>query len=334
MEIQELLKDKIVSDPIGKWSKELLEVYEDKAKNELLTKETAEIGLLILNRHPEWKTKRENWAVLQVFELNSERYQRTFEMVPEDSCKSQELKNLLIYFCGEEKAKYVSHAWDKIRFEIYQTGYARRSFRAPENRNLYFLNQLNFLISVLPQIFTHGSYPKYEKTFYELSVTEQAKYDHLLNGGHSLFRLWSAALDLNNQELYQQLEDIIFNKDEVGKVTRNLIKALLNSESEKSWELVEKLLLAAQRQEGLRQTILEALDETSTGALKYMIKVIIDNKLTRFSSVVRSVDVWAGLGWEAERETTIKNFLEKAHEYLESPEKILAAIKSANNTDV
>jgi hypothetical protein len=97
---------------------------------------------------------------------------------------------------------------------------------------------------------------------------------------------------------------------------------------------VEKLLLAAQRQEGLRQTILEALDETSVGALKYMTKVLLDNKMTRFSSVVRAVDVWAGLGWEAEKETTVKLFLEKAHEYLEQPALIPEAVKSKNNMEV
>ncbi len=333
MEIQELLRDKIVSDPIKKWSEELLSVFEGKNNHSFLTKKTAELGLLILNKHPDFKSEKNTWVVIEHPEFEGERYQRIFEMIPEDGWKSQEFQNLLIYFFGEEKAKYVSHAWDKIRFQMYQRGYARRSFRAPENRNLYFTNQLTFLIGTLPQFFIHGNYPKYNKTFFDLSVIEQAKYANHF-AWSDLFRLWSSALDLGNAELFQQIEDIIFNKDDVGKVTRNLIKALLNSDDEKSWELVKKLLLAAQRQEGLRQTVLEALDETSIGALKYMIKVIIDNKLTRFSSVVRSVDVWAGLGWEAERESTVKNFLEKAHEYLESPEKIPSAIKSANNTDV
>lgn len=333
MEIQELLKDKIISDPIKKWAEELLGVFKGNSKHPLLNKETAELGLLILHKHPDYKSEKNNWAVIEQAELNSKRYERIFNLIPADGWKTQDLQNLLIYFFGEEKAKYVAQAWDKIRFQMYQTGYARRSFRAPENRNLYFSNQLTFLIGTIPQFYINGSYPKYEKTYFDLSVVEQAKYDQHF-GWSNLSKLWSAALDLGNAELFQQLEDIIFNKDDVGKVTRNIIKALLNSDDEKCWELVKKLLLAAQRQEGLRQTILEALDETSIGALKYMIKVIIDNKLTRFSSVVRSVDVWAGLGWEAEREATVKNFLEKAHEFLESPEKIPSAIKSANNTDV
>jgi hypothetical protein len=334
MEIKELLKDKVVAERIEKWSTELLQVFEGKAANERLTKETAEIGLLLLDKHPALKAGTRGWILIEAFQRNTERYQRVFDLVPDSGWTRQELEDLLIYFFGVEKARYVAHALEKIRFEMYQTGYARRSFRAPENRNLYFINQLNFLIGVLPQTFTYGCYPNYEKTFYELNVSEQVRHDHLLGSGNSLFRLWSAALDLDNHDVFQLMEDIIFNKDEIGKVTRNIIKALLNSTKKEAWELVEKLLLAAQRQEGLRQTILEALDETSVGALKYLIEVIIDHKLTRFSSVVRSVDVWAGLGWESERESTVRNFLEKAHEFLAGQERIPAGIRSSNNTDV
>ena len=100
------------------------------------------------------------------------------------------------------------------------------------------------------------------------------------------------------------------------------------------WELVEKLLLSAQRQEGLRQMILEALDETSIGALRYMIGVIIEHKLTRFSSVVRAIDTWAGLGWETEKETTVRTIVGLAHQYLSHPESIPQAVKSKNNNEV
>ncbi|MBF0914085.1 hypothetical protein HXK64_04045, partial [Candidatus Gracilibacteria bacterium] len=63
---------------------------------------------------------------------------------------------------------------------------------------------------------------------------------------------------------------------------------------------------------------MENLDETSFGALKYFIKVILDEKLTRFSSVVRAVDTWTGLGFEAEKETTIKKILTFADAFLNS----------------
>lgn len=333
MDITEILANYKIDDPFKKYSGELLEVYESGKKEKLLTKKNAEIGLLVLNRFPKIKFQKNRWNAIDPIEFESERYKKLKQLIPESGWKTDELKNLLKYFFGEEKAAYVAHAWDKIRFEMYQTGYQRRSFRAPENRDLYFQNQLSFLISAIPQTFFWGHYPKYERQFFDLELAEQIRYSNYF-AGNSLFRIWSAAIDLGNENVFQLMEDVIFNKDEIGKVSREIIKALLNSEKKEAWQLVEKLLLAAQRQEGLRQTILEALDETSVGALGFMIDVIVKNKLARFSSVVRAVDVWAGLGWESEREKTVNTFLEKAHEFLQNPNEIPEAVKSENNADV
>ena len=333
MDASELLKNHLISDRVKTFTAELLEVFEERNTHHLLNKKTAELGLILLNALPGSRKKENSWVVIEPVVYNDERYQRLFELIPEEGWKSQQLNNLLIYFFGEEKARYIEDAWEKMRFQMYQTGYSRRSFRSPKNRQLYFINQINFLVNIIPQTYLRGSYPDYKLQYYDLNVIEQIKYSHFFNQ-NSLFRLWSAAIDFENKEVFQQLEDIIFNKDTVGKVTRDIIKALLNSEKKEAWELVEKLLLAAQRQEGLRQTVLEALDETSVGALKYLIEVIVSNKLARFSSVVRAIDVWAGLGWESERENTVKTFLEKAHDYLANPDKIFDAVKSANNTDV
>lgn len=335
MEIKELLKDRQTADPNTKYTDELLKVYEGKAEHSLLNRQTAELGLLLLNKMPGLIKEKfaYRFSVGDDVVKGDKRYEKIKQAIPADAWQSKDLKNLLVYFFGAEKAKYVADAWDRMRFQMYQTGHLRRSFRSPENREMYFVNQVNFLISAIQQVYVFGSYPKYEHIFFDLSVAEQLRYSLYLRQ-NQMFRVWSAAIDAGNREILQQAEDIIFNKDEIGKVSRDLIKALLNSEKKEAWELVEKLLLAAQRQEGLRQTVLEALDETGTGALKYMINVIVSNRLTRFSSVVRAIDVWAGLGWESERETTVKSFLEKAQEFLENPDKIPAAVKSANNTDV
>ncbi len=334
MEIKELIKDKKITDPIKKFKSELLAVYKGEKKNDLLTTETAKLGLLFLNALPDFAKEKTKYG----YDTNEiikfgKRHNAINELIPNGDWKSKELKNLLIFFFGEEKAEYVSYAWEKIRFQMYQTGYARRSFRSPENRELYSYVQANFITAIISQISSYEYNPNYTQTFYDLNVVEQLRFSNYL-ATNGLFRVWSAAIDLGNTEILKQAEDIIFNKDEIGKVSRDLIKALLNSDKKEAWELTGKLLLAAQRQEGLRQTVLESLDETSIGALKYMINIIIDNKLTRFSSVVRSVDVWAGLGWESERETTVRNFLEKAKEYLEKPEEVSNAVKSPNNIDV
>ena len=309
-----------------------------KQSGNLLTKHNAELGLLFLNELSDYKDEK-NWQHIRVVSQNSKRYQRIKELLTDEEWNDAANYKLLVYFFGEDRAACVVYAWEHIRYQMYQTGYTRRSFRAPNSKEMYFINQVNFIINLIPQSYkvAHEYSPEYKEiyTFYELSIVEQIKYCYSVGDiNQSLFMLWSAAIDLGNHEVFALAENIIFNKDETGKVTRSLIKALLNSEKPECWQLVEKLLLAAQRQEGLRQTVLEALDETSIGALKHMIKVIIEHNLARFSSVVRSIDVWAGLGWESERETTVRNFLEKAYQYLDDPSAIPNAIKSENNADV
>ncbi|SES72314.1 DUF4132 domain-containing protein [Thorsellia anophelis] len=266
------------------------------------------------------------------FTLESASFAAILPLIPEDLWQNEDYLTLFTYLYGAERLPLVKHTWHKIPEKIYQYGYYRRSFRAPQDSQRIRVNQLNFLSNICqPSRWYDNNNNKWH--YYQLSLVEQIRYDHQLYQTSQML-LWSAALDLEYPEIYQTFEDIIFNKDNIGKVSVTLIQALLNSEKVASWQLVEKLLLAAQRQEGLRQMILESLDETSIGALTYMIQVILEHKLTRFSSLVRAVDTWTGLGWEAEKERVVKDILSLAHTYLQQPALISQAIKSKNNNEV
>lgn len=343
-QLSSFLKSRQIPDPFAAYKEALLQagngagfldkLFRGKSTASLLNKENAQLGLLLINQHPDVKDAESSWSNIRSVVFNGERYNR-IKQLTEDDWNSEGNFNLLRFLFGEEKARYVRHAWQQMRYQMYQKGYTRRSFRSTENRHVYFQRQIDFIVTILCQSFTQ-SYSLGERfTYYDLTVLEQIKYNHAV-GDHNaeLFRLWSAAIDLQADGVLQLLEDIIYSKDADGKVTKSIIKAHLNSENKEAWIIVEKLLLAAQRQEGLRQSILESLDETSIGALRYFLRVIIDQNLVRFSSVVRAIDVWAGFGWESERESTVRSFLEKASLYLENPASIPEAIGSANNADV
>ncbi|NLR57397.1 DUF4132 domain-containing protein [Chitinophaga polysaccharea] len=332
MDAKQFLESRELPDYLKKMTAELDAVYAHGAAHPLLTKEMAELGLLFIHESPQ-EQQPNNFAYRKPVTYKSQRYNRIAELLGAGDWNTPQAWNLLVYIFGEEKAAYVKYAWEKIPFQMYQTSSGRRSFTAPHDREMYLVNQFNFLVTTLPQAYQMVYTPKAVTTCYDLSIIEQVRYDQLLQNP-GLFRLWAAAIDKDQEGLLPLMEDIIFNKDRIGKVTRPVIKALLLSEKKEAWALVEKLLIAAQRQEGLRQTILEALDETSLPALRYMIKVLLDNKMARFSSVVRAIDVWAGLGWESEKETTVKLFLEKAHQYLETPAQIPTAVASKNNMEV
>lgn len=326
MEISEKLKSKKIVNYYKNLRQDLQEQEEKSILSQLfskpkLKKDVAALGLLFLGKENHY----------QELTLGSKKTEEIKKYLKPDIWEDQEFYKLLVYFFGES-ADLVKYAWNKMPYKMYQSGYDRRSFRAPNNEKFVLLNQINLIKNLLqfPSTYSYSSNFKY----YNLSLEEQIIYDHALSNNSSQFYIWSAAIDNGNKEIYQLIEDIIFNKNTEGKVSQNIIKALLNSEQKHCWELVEKLLLAAQRQEGLRQTVLEALDETSIGALQYMTNVIVEHKLTRFSSVVRAIDTWTGLGWEAEKESVAKNIVSLAHTYFSNPEQISEAVKSKNNNEV
>lgn len=330
MTIEDILKSKVIENPIKRFKKELEEIVNSNLVSKLLLKtklkkEVAEFGLELLKLQDNYYSN--------YISLGSKEAEKFTPFVKENLWEDKNYYDLLLYFFGEENAAYVKEAWNRLPQKMYQNGYARRSFRAPNHKSYLLVNQINFLRSLLngPSKYNYQDSTTF---YYDLSIEDQIRYDTEISNSANQFMIWSAAIDAGKENLFQLFEDIIFNKDPQGKVSRNIIKALLNSEKQESWELVEKLLLAAQRQEGLRQTVLEALDETSIGALKYMIKVIIDHKLTRFSSVVRAIDTWTGLGWESEKETTVRNILDLAFGYFSNTETIPSGIKSKNNNEV
>lgn len=330
MTIEDLLKSKVIENPIKRFKKELEEIVNSNLVTKLfsgkkLKKEAAELGLELV--------KLPDSYYGNFIGLGSNEAEKFETLIKEDIWEDKNYYDLLVFFFGEQNAVFVKEAWNRLPLKMYQNGYNRRSFRAPNHKKYLVVNQVNFLRSLLngPNLY---SYQDSRANYYDLNLEEQIRFDTEISNASNQFMVWSAAIDLNKENLFQLFEDIIFNKDTHGKVSRNIIKALLNSEKQESWELVEKLLLAAQRQEGLRQTVLEALDETSINALPYMIKVIIDNKLTRFSSVIRAIDTWTGLGWESEKETTVRNIIGLASGYFDNPETIPAGIQSKNNNEV
>lgn len=221
---------------------------------------------------------------------------------------------------GKEAAPYIAKAWHKLEEGMYQTSYSRRSFRAPNRKEWYFNKKIDWLKQL------------WYAWQYDLSLVELAQYSNYFQ--KDLSWVFAAAIDDKHPELLGVLLAIVQGESEVGTVSHNIIKALLLSNKAEAWDAVKNLLLAAQRQEGLRQTILECLDETSLGAMKYMLRLVLDEDLLRFSSVVRALDVWTGMGWESERKSAIKNALEFGKAYLESPDKIAQAVLSKNNVEV
>jgi hypothetical protein len=109
--------------------------------------------------------------------------------------------------------------------------------------------------------------------------------------------LLASAIDLGGpggQEVLTTLIETGSGEHPAALMGRHVIIALLGSSRPEGWEFMERLLLAAQRQEGLRQSILEAADEGHPAAFDRMLAVVLDNKMLRFAAAVRAAGVWLG----------------------------------------
>ncbi|WP_299456507.1 DUF4132 domain-containing protein [uncultured Microscilla sp.] len=327
MDIQALLKEKKIEDKFENLHQLLLDNF--KGKTTTITKVEAELGLILLNcfsnlrenydpEKPE--EEQEHWQYTDQIAVDDLRFKKLQEFNQSGNIWEAHMGLLKLCF-GEALLPFVQEALTMFPQLMYQTGWYRRSFRAPQRQKLHLARQANFIVGLLNQL------------DYDLSLQEYALYVNPYYNSELCYIL-AAALNQQEAKITELLHDIVYNRHETAKVNRTVIKAMLLSNREEAWEAVVKLLLSAQRQEGLRQTILECLDETSLGAMKTLIGVIVEHKLARFSSVVRAVDVWAGFGWESEREATVRRFLELAHEYLNDQSKLPTAIKSKDNAEV
>ena len=237
---------------------------------------------------------------------------------PDKLWESKEGKALALLLFGKEIAPYVQRVWDSLLAYPYQRWWGRRPFRSK--------NPADYTEVQLSKMCTLHHY--YSSGVGALPIAEQFQY--VVYNEDDVEAFFALLLDEKPDAYYELFKDIFSSEHEIGGVCPVLIKAALITQDIRYRTLVEQLLLAAQLQEGLRQMILESLDETSLASLQHFIGVILEHNLTRFSSVVRVVDVWFGFGWEAPQQSVIKRTLELSQTFLSDR---LAAEKAVNSKD-
>ena len=237
---------------------------------------------------------------------------------PDKLWESKEGQALALLLFGKQIAPYVQRVWDSLLAYPYQRWWGRRPFRS-ENPADYTEVQLSKMCTL---------HHYYSSGVGVLPIAEQFQY--VVYNEYNVEAFFALLLDEKPDAYYELFKDIFSSEHEIGGVCPVLIKAALITQDTRYRTLVEQLLLAAQLQEGLRQMILESLDETSLASLQHFIGVILGHNLTRFSSVVRAVDVWFGFGWEAPQQSVIKRTLELSQTFLSDR---VAAEKAVNSKD-
>ncbi|SFT09884.1 DUF4132 domain-containing protein [Paenibacillus sp. BC26] len=228
---------------------------------------------------------------------------------------------VLRFLLGDANAASFKKTWDRCALYPFSMGYLRRSFRTNRAWDIYLESNLDRLGYALRFVAMGYSTSQLEEAVVD---SETADYPYL----HNYIAL---EIDGGNAALLRQLKGIIYSDNNTAVVTRNIIKGLLMSRNPEAHGIIGELLLAAKLQEGLRQTITECMDEASREGFSYILGLIIEHDLSRFSSIIRAFDVWTGLALEAQKPAVIKKCLKAAYDCLTNEAVLHECLKSEDS---
>ncbi|GBF72303.1 hypothetical protein PA598K_00543 [Paenibacillus sp. 598K] len=137
-------------------------------------------------------------------------------------------------------------------------------------------------------------------------------------------------LDRAEEGTLETLREIIYGENQAGLLTNQMLKGIFMSDQTDAYEMVGELLVAARLQEGLRQSIVERMDEGTLEAYRYMLDILIRKDLIRYSSVVRALGVWTGMALESANQRVAGQLLAQAHEALASEETRTAWLQESH----
>jgi HEAT repeat protein len=233
-------------------------------------------------------------------------------------------------------AEALDATWEFLRRTPYERGYMRKAFRAPnhpeataESRAVWMNQMLELLGHIredVPNVLWLAAWAPH--------------LESMPAGGGApdvAGRLLAAVIDgggPEGEEVFKILCQSLRNEHPIGGMGRHVTRAMLLAARPDGWELIEKTLLAAQRQEGLRQAILEAVDEAHPEAFRRMLRLIRDHDLARFSAVVRAVDVWLGYGWDVVKAKVVNDTIDRLLTLFDDPGARRKAVEGSDGEAV
>jgi hypothetical protein len=219
--------------------------------------------------------------------------------------------------------------WQLLGRLPYQQGYYRRAFRVPASHQAHVEKRVNWMQEMLVVL----------ARYREQDVLWFAQWaPYLMPQNTRQFGFLFAAAIEEGGEQGQAIFDLLMatarGEQENSTMGRHVTTALLVVEREEGWECMGRLLLAAQREEGLRQVILETVDEAHPQAFRHMVRLILEHDLLRFSATVRAADVWLGFDREVEHVADLRLALRTILELLDDAERRREKLARGNPQEV
>ncbi|MHC4401070.1 MAG: DUF5724 domain-containing protein [Planctomycetota bacterium] len=216
-------------------------------------------------------------------------------------------------------AGHVEIAWRWMESAPYSHGYTQTPFRAPNSPELTLEARGDWVRSLV----------RLAAAFQSDVLTPQwlAAWVPYIEIGWTDYEdevgtLLAAVIDAGGKqadEVFDVLCRSARKEHEIGAMGRHVTRALLSASRPEGWELMERMLLAAQRQEGLRQVILQSVVVACPAAFQRMLRLIVEENLSRFSSVVQAADHWFGLAWAAAGGKKVNDTIHSVADLLDKP---------------
>ncbi|MEM7537588.1 MAG: DUF5724 domain-containing protein [Chloroflexota bacterium] len=144
-----------------------------------------------------------------------------------------------------------------------------------------------------------------------------------------LHHLLAAAIEIGNdlsETIFQTMLAAARNQSNDMAFGTHVIRPLLMVERIEGWEAIERLLLAAQREEGLRQSILHEVRFAHPQAFQRIVSLIAEHDLLRFSSVLYSFNHWFRLNFDVTTRKKAEAYLTRVDQFLRDPAAVQAAL--------
>src|SRR5688500_14382846 len=169
--------------------------------------------------------------------------------------------------------EHVERMWQDGAARPYQSGWDRRGFRAPGLPEASAPRRFHELATIAGRV---GGYEV-------PGAAWLARWaPHIGYGPVPEGLLLAAVIDGGGPEAEEVLEILLASasgEEEIGGMGRHVTSALLACGRPEAWEAVVRLLLAAQREEGLRQVILESADEARPEAFALLLDTVLEHGL-------------------------------------------------------
>ena len=210
----------------------------------------------------------------------------------------------------------------------YGTGGYRRSYRSRNPRDYY-----GKLVRLADNI--KFDWDKFDLvTYLTMDDVRKREESYKSPDAWTTSMLIALKIDRGDKAVIDAVTDIILSENNTRAVGHELIRGVAMSHNGELHGLIVKLLLAAKLQEGLRQAVLETADDGVLDYFKLMIKTTLENDLLRFSSALRAVCVWMGMGYDYSDKRVVEKLLKLGCLYIEDEAERAAAIGSADLTQM